>query len=294
MNQQFLFEQADIKHAKPINVASVPQRSIFRYPGGKTWLVPVVRTWLKSFDTKKSTFIEPFLGGGIISLTVAFENLAKHIVSSELDEEIAAVWHVLLSEENSKLAKKILEFDMNIDDLKTELSKPPKPMLQKAFQTVLKNRTYHGGILARGSGLLKHGEAGKGIKSRWYPSTLAKRINDIDLIKSQITFEETDAFRIIRKYLNKEKAIFFIDPPYTASKKKAGNRLYTHFELDHTHLFSLMRRSAGKFLMTYDDDEKVIELAQKYGMQTKRIPMKNTHHNEMFELLISNDLSWCK
>lgn len=294
MNQQFLFERAETKQVKPINVASVPQRSVFRYPGGKTWLVPVVRTWLKSFDATNYAFVEPFLGGGIISLTVAFENLAKRIVSSELDEEIAAVWHVILSDENPKLAKKILEFDMNIDDLKRELSKPAKPMLQKAFQTILKNRTYHGGILARGSGLLKHGEAGKGIKSRWYPDTLAKRINDINFVRARISFEETDAFKIIRRYINKEKVIFFIDPPYTASKKKAGNRLYTHFELDHTYLFSLMRRSAGKFLMTYDDDERVLELAQKYGMQTKRIPMKNTHHNEMFELLISNDLSWCK
>ena len=294
MNPQFLFGQPDNKVSKPVNVASVPQRSIFRYPGGKTWLVPVVRTWLQSLDTKNSTFVEPFLGGGIFSLTVAFENLSKCVVASELDEEIAAVWHVILSDENSKLAKKILEFDMNIEDLKQELAKPAQTMLQKAFQTVLKNRTFHGGILARGSGLLKHGEAGKGIKSRWYPTTLAKRINDIDLVRQRISFEETDAFGVIRKYLNKERAIFFIDPPYTASKKKAGNRLYTHFELDHTHLFSLMRRSAGKFLMTYDDDEKVLELAQKYGMQTKRIPMKNTHHNEMFELLISNDLSWYK
>ena len=33
---------------KPVNVASVPQRSPFRYPGGKTWLVPHIRRWLGS------------------------------------------------------------------------------------------------------------------------------------------------------------------------------------------------------------------------------------------------------
>jgi len=32
--------------ASIINVASVPQRSPFRYPGGKTWLIPTVRQWL--------------------------------------------------------------------------------------------------------------------------------------------------------------------------------------------------------------------------------------------------------
>lgn len=293
MKQQQLFENV-IEPQKPVNVASVPQRSVFRYPGGKTWLIPMIRKWLNSFDHSKSIFVEPFLGGGIVSLTVAFEELAKKVIACELDDEIAAVWQVLLSEENQALAKKIRGFDMNIQDLKAELAKPAEPILQKAFQTILKNRTYHGGILARGSGLLKHGEAGKGIKSRWYPETLAKRILDISSISKKINFVEGDAFALIRKHLNKDNVIFFIDPPYTASTKKAGNRLYTHFELDHTYLFSLMRRSSGKFLMTYDDDIKVLELAKQYGMQTKRIPMKNTHHNEMFELLISNDLSWCR
>jgi DNA adenine methylase len=42
MSQQLLF----LEHQKIVNVASVPQRSPFRYPGGKTWLVPRVRRWL--------------------------------------------------------------------------------------------------------------------------------------------------------------------------------------------------------------------------------------------------------
>src|SRR5438552_126943 len=58
---------------KPVNVASVPQRSPFRYPGGKTWLVPYIREWLHSKRQRPSRLIEPFAGGAIISLTSAFE-----------------------------------------------------------------------------------------------------------------------------------------------------------------------------------------------------------------------------
>lgn len=52
-----------------INVASVPQRSPFRYPSGKTWLIPTVRQWLKQNHKSANILIEPFPGGGIVSLT---------------------------------------------------------------------------------------------------------------------------------------------------------------------------------------------------------------------------------
>ena len=95
---------------KPINVASVPQRSPFRYPGGKTWLVPYFRRWMKSFETRPHTLIEPFVGGGIISLTTAFEKLADRVIMVELDEQVASVWESILDGNAGWLAKEILSF----------------------------------------------------------------------------------------------------------------------------------------------------------------------------------------
>src|SRR5687768_10469586 len=156
-----------------INVASVRQLSPFRYPGGKTWLVPRIRLWLKHQLTE---FIEPFAGGGIISLTAAAENLAKHIIMVELDEQVAAVWKAILNDNEAvSLADRIVSFDLTPESLHKELAKAPTSTLERAFQTILKNRTYHGGILAAGSAPLKRGENGKGIKSRWYAETLRKR-----------------------------------------------------------------------------------------------------------------------
>jgi len=40
----------------------------------------------------------------------------------------------------------------------------------------VKNRVNRGGILAPGAGMIKQGEKGKGLKSRWYPETLKRRI----------------------------------------------------------------------------------------------------------------------
>jgi DNA adenine methylase len=86
--------------------------------------------------------------------------------------------------------------------------------------------------------------------------------------------------------------VFFIDPPYTASGKSAGSRLYNHCVVDHERLFSLCEKLRGDFLMTYDNAEEVCVLAKRHGFATKLVAMKNTHHAKMNELLIGRDLAW--
>lgn len=287
--------QASLFDLKPldkvVNVASVPQRSPFRYPGGKTWLVPRVRQWLKG---RPAEFIEPFAGGGIISLTVAAENLAGHITMVELDAQVAAVWKTILGGGAGWLAERIVSFELTHESLATALAGKPRSTRERAFQTVLKNRTFHGGILAAGSAPLKQGENGRGISSRWYADTLKRRILDIELLRERITFVEGDGIEVIRRHAPNPDAVFFIDPPYTAGGKRAGRRLYTHSELDHEELFEVAGGIAGDFLMTYDDAEGVRELAKRHGFDVELIAMQNTHLSKMTELLIGRNLSWVR
>lgn len=291
--QKLLFSD-EVEMPKAVNVASVPQLSPFRYPGGKTWFVPRLREWLLSQSRKPKLLIEPFAGGGIVSLTSVSESLveAAHLV--ELDREIAAVWETLLGGDAEWLASRILNFEMTKENAIEALASNIKSSREVAFQTIIKNRTFHGGILAAGSGFLKNGEAGKGILSRWYPTTLANRIRNIDLIRTRLSFECRDAFEVLEEHKNEEDSVFFVDPPYTAGGKKAGSRLYTHFQLDHEKLFSVCSELAGDFVMTYDNSDEVKDLARKYGFQTKPIPMKNTHHAAMTELVIGRNLEWMK
>ncbi|MBI5969920.1 MAG: DNA adenine methylase [Deltaproteobacteria bacterium] len=274
--------------ASPVNVASVPQRSPFRYPGGKTWLIPVIRKWLRSFKASETTLVDCFGGGGIVSLTAAFENRARHIVMIELDADIAAVWKTILGEDNKWLANKIFRFDLALQNVEKELTRPNQSIREAAFCTILRNRIFHGGIMAKGSGLIKHGENGKGIASRWYPKTIRDRILAIHQVKEKISFFHGDIFKVFGKYADKKDCCFFIDPPYTV----AGRRLYTHHQVDHAKLFDLTSRIKGNFLMTYDDSEEIRDLASKFNFPYEAIPMKTTHHRQKNELLISNKLDW--
>jgi DNA adenine methylase len=281
---------------KVVNVASVPQRSPFRYPGGKTWFVPRLRQWLRSMPVQPKVFIEPFAGGAIIGLTVAFEKLADLVVLVEKDEQVAAVWQTIINTEDGAewLAEKIVNFKPMPDSVKTLLSSETSSVRDLAFKTIIQNRVSHGGILADGAGLLKNGENGKGILSRWYPATLKRRILDIATVRDQIKFIKGDAFHQINKRLDSPNAVFFVDPPYTASKKKAGSRLYKYHQVDHEKLFDLMSNVKGDFLMTYDDAEEVRDLARKHNFETRLVSMTNTHNTTMAELVVGRDLGWVR
>jgi len=271
-----------------VNVASVPQRSPFRYPGGKTWFVPHLRDWVHSFKKRPSVFVEPFAGGGIASLTVAMEDLADQVIMAELDSNVAAVWKVVLSDASTNLVKRIRRFEISRDAVIGELCKEPQNEIDVAFQTILRNRVQRGGILAPGASLMKNGENNVGVASRWYPETLAKRIAAINAARKKIEFLHKDAFDVIPKYLRDETAAFFVDPPYTAGGKAAGKRLYLHSWIDHDSLFDLLENAAGEVMLTYDDAKEVRDLARSHGFFTKPIAMKSTHHARVFELAITN------
>lgn len=271
------------------NVAQVRQLSPFRYPGGKTWLVPEVRKWLTGAKFKPSIFVEPFAGGAMAGLSVAAEGLAEQVFLGELDDDVAAVWQTIFEGKTSDVAwlcKQIISFDVTLENVRGILDGNPKNTRSRAFRTIVKNRMQRGGIMAAGAGLVKAGEAGRGLLSRWYPETLARRIETLQTMRDRITFEQADAFEVVQRYVDDINAFFFIDPPYTAGGKKAGKRLYTHNEIDHERLFALMASVRGSVMMTYDDAPEVRVLAERHGFRVQPVAMKNTHHELLLELLI--------
>ncbi|MBN1936035.1 MAG: DNA adenine methylase [Anaerolineae bacterium] len=276
------------------NIQATRLLSPFRYPGGKTWLVPLVRKWLNSITPKPTEFIEPFAGGAIVSLNVAFDQLADHVTLAEIDRKVGSVWETIITKgEGLWLAERIKTFRPTVDSVKALLAKEEPSHRECAFQTIVHNRVSRGGILAEGAGLLKKGEDGKGLASRWYPETLDRRIRTIHSIRERLSFVWGDGAQVIHQNKDRSDVAFFIDPPYTAANgKQAGQRLYTHSELDHEALFRLIKEIQGNFIMTCDDNKYTRDMAIRYGFEIRAIDMRNTHHAQMTELIISHDLAW--
>jgi DNA adenine methylase len=141
-------------HSDVVNIATVPHRSLFRYPGGKTWLVPRVRQWLRSLKPSPRELAEPFAGGGIVGLSALFEGLVEKLALVEKDEDVAAVWEILVYGDARLLGEKILQFELDEQRVRSILSREPLSTFDRAFTTILKNRVHRGGILAPGASLI--------------------------------------------------------------------------------------------------------------------------------------------
>lgn len=271
-----------------VNVAQVPQRSPLRYPGGKTWLIPHVRAWLR--HVQPTLLVDPFCGGGIVSLTAVMEGLVERCIMLDLDPDVAAFWHAVLRE-GEALAQRIEDFEPSREQVETLMRTVPASLLDHGFRTLVLNRTRRSGILAPGAALIRQGENGQGLSSRWYPDTLARRIRAIQPFAERIVFAQGDALALLPSLLHGwgRRAALFVDPPYTAGGKRAGQRLYTHHELDHERLFDLLAGGRGSFLLTYDAAPAIEHLVIRHGFHAVRVAMKNAHHAHLPELVITSE-----
>lgn len=267
------------------NVASVPQRSPLRYPGGKTWLIPHIRAWL-SARSRPAVLFEPFCGGGVVSLTAVMENLARRCVLVELDRQVAAFWHAALRH-TDELCERVLAFEATRANVLALAGETPAEVLGQGFRTLVLNRTRRGGILAAGASLTRVGENGRGVASRWYPGTIVDRLRRIKEHSDRIAFCEGDGMRLFESMVLADEAAVFVDPPYTAGGKRAGRRLYANHDVDHSRIFEMLADCGADFLMTYDAAPEIVELVRKHGFAAVRVTMRNTHHARVPELVVT-------
>ena len=267
-----------------VNVAAVPQRSPLRYPGGKTWLVPHIREWLRGGCR---LLAEPFAGGAIVSLTAVMDGLAERAVMVEIDRDVAAFWRAAL-DHGDELIERLFAFDVSRENVECIERTPPATVVDHGFRTLVLNRTRRGGVLAPGASLTKHGENGNGVSSRWYPDTLATRLREIAAHRDRLAFFEGDGVAMLEALAQQPGARLFVDPPYTAAGgKRAGSRLYAHSEVSHRRIFEALAGGTADFLLTYDHSDEVLALAREHDFNVAAVEMKNGHHARIDELVIT-------
>lgn len=269
------------------NVATVPQLSPFRYPGGKSRWYNLIRAWMKYACPVR--FVEPFAGGAHAGLAVAVEGLADEVVLVEKDKNVSAVWRTIIDGDVRWLVNEIRSLNLTRSRARELVNNGHKSTRDRALATIVQNRVSRGGITAPGSGWLRNGENDNGMQSRWYPSTLVERIERIAEVRERIQFIPGDAFEVIPRYQDEDSALF-IDPPYP----ETGERLYEHADVNHEKVFNSAGEADGAVLLTYNDSDEVAELVDKHHFESVRLIASTTHHQEKTELLIGDDLAWMR
>lgn len=221
-------------------------------------------------------------------MTAVMEGLVERCLMAELDRDVAAFWHAALRHA-PELCERVLRFKPTREAVSALSRERPGDVIAHGFRTLVLNRTRRGGILAPGASLPRVGENGKGVASRWYPETIAGRLRELAEYADRIGFCETDGMKLLEALLGDigRNSAVFVDPPYTAGGKRAGQRLYAHNEIDHRRLFELLADSKANFLMTYDEAPEILQLVRRYELCAVRVMMKNTHHARIPELVIT-------
>lgn len=279
----------------PANVRQVRQISPFRYPGGKTWLVPAMARLIQGLPQRPALLLEAFAGGASIGLAAADQGLAGRVLLVERDPDVAAVWHVAAAGPEADLRRlqdRITSFVLDLPAVQDAIAAEPADPVGRAFRTILRNRVQRGGILAKNAGLLKAGEKGRGLGSRWYPETLARRLDHVRALADagRLRVAEGCGLDAIAAHARPD-VLVFADPPYTAGGKAAGRRLYRLPALDHGRLLDLLAAHPGPAVATYDDNPEIRRMAEDRGLGIHAARMRSTHHAEMTELLLTRHLS---
>jgi len=277
--------------ARALNPGQLELSSPFRYPGGKSWLVPAALAFTRAHDVRH--FSEPFAGGASVACAVLTEHLAARVTLNEIDGDVAAVWQVIFSAEAERLARLILNFDLGPETVGALLAAPGETLLDRAFRTIVRNRVNHAGILAAGAGRTKTGERGQSLRQRWYPDTLARRIRLLSACKDRVQVTSQDALTLLEGP-QAPGTLLFLDPPYTFGKGAPGHRLYTHAELDHVRLMDAAAALKVPFLMSHQNHPELRALAWERGLKTRDVPMISAHNTRQNELLISRDFTWAE
>ena len=260
--------------------------SPFRYPGGKSRLRPLVLDWLDSLPSRPTVFVEPFAGGASVGLAVAELGLADEVHLIERDKDVAAVWKVALGRNCPRLCSRILAFRMSRKAVVAALADQRNDLVSVAFRCLLRNRVQRGGILAPCAGLLRKGEQGRGVHSRWYPETLVNRLQTIHSLAERIRFTEGDAMPLLPALLRRADSAAFVDPPYVVNGNGPGIRLYRHTQVDHERLFALLSKARSACLATYHPSLEIRRLARQSGFSVSSRAMRTTHHSQRRELIL--------
>lgn len=267
--------------------------SPLRYPGGKAKVSDFVQCLIKENALLNGNYVEPYVGGGSVALSLLFNDYVKDIYINDKDRSIYAFWYSVLHKSDN-LCKLIKDTPINVDTwlkLKDyQSNKENIDLLNLGFSTFFLNRTNRSGVLNAGiiGGYEQTGNYK--IDARFNKDDLIKRIQRIASYANRIHLTNEDAVPLVQKLaeeLNTD-TLFYLDPPYYVK----GKGLYMNYynDQDHINIANTIDKVARqKWIISYDNVPFITKLYSKYRRQTFELNYSVSNSGKGEEVMIFCD-----
>lgn len=267
--------------------------SPLRYPGGKAKVADFVQCLIKENALLDGVYVEPYVGGGSVALSLLFNEYVRDIYINDKDISIYAFWYSVLHEPEA-FCKLIEDTPINVETwLKLrdfQANKENVDLLNLGFSTFFLNRTNRSGILKAGI-IGGYDQTGNyKIDARFNKADLIKRIQRIADYADRIHLTNEDAVELIEKLKIKLpfSTLFYLDPPYYIK----GKGLYMNYynNKDHQDIANVIHKIKNhKWIISYDNVQFITNLYSKYRQQCFELNYSASNSGKGEEIMIFCD-----
>lgn len=239
------------------------QLSPYRYPGGKSKMIPRIVGYLHPYH--RNLLTSPFCGGASFELSMLEANEFERIHLNDLDYGVYSLFSESVDDPScliSLIENTNLDHDLFYHARESHVSgHAGKERHEAAFLSLVANRLSYSGLFTSNPLGGKRGSL-EALNARFNKSSIISRINRIHSMRERITVTQQDALPLIEESYWSDGTLF-IDPPYV----QKGEALYqnAYRENDHIELAQLLNglnttAGASHMIVTYDDDQLIREL----------------------------------
>jgi DNA adenine methylase len=269
-----------------------------RYPGGKSKAIKTLSQWYPKVITE---YREPFLGGGSIAIDVTKANPDIPIWVNDLYVPLYNFWVQLrdrgqdLSESVREQKEKMLEsgtqdqkdqfardlFDRYANEIDTYDD------FQKAVAFFIMNKCSY-------SGLTENSTFSRTAANSNFSLVGADKLAQFSELIKNWKITNIDYSKVMNAN-GPENTFVFLDPPYDIKDFLYGKDKQMHKFFDHDVFAENVNNCPHKFMITYNDNERLRELYKDYYINEWKLRYsmvhrgdKNTQDNVKTELLVTN------
>lgn len=253
-------------------------------------MLPILMEHIDKLMVGQNHFIDAFVGGGSVLLSVAEKYPNIQLYANDKDYWVSSFWNVVADPDVQKLNSllKMLEAQPTIEQFYKLNETPPNDPIECAYRSIYYNRTCFSGIVKKNEqGYVKSNPiGGKKQKSKWkidcrYNSKKLKEkiLYCHKLLVGRTTVECKDFSNY--EVLTKSDYPVYADPPYFCK----GGMLYSENMLliEHVELATILQKR-NNWMLSYDDHptirqlygkSQIIDQSVRYSINGKKTDWKN-------------------